>query len=135
MPPRPDDPSIGNDERLWRRVHPTWIEIDPESGQPDVSSAVFATREEVSVALAASTTTELFLRDNLGHSVIEFTAGAARAAGCTVVRDPLPDDPAHALVCGQKSHGQLNKTQQQRLKQASRLVVFTQPEQTESKDG
>jgi hypothetical protein len=128
VPPRPDDPSISDGERLWRRVHPSWIKIDPDMGQPDVSSAVFSTRAEVSVAIAALTTTEIFLRDAPLQSIIEFTAGAARAAGCTVVRDPLPDDPAHALVCGSKSHGQLTKTQQQLMKQASRLILFINPE-------
>lgn len=123
MPQRPDDPSIGNDERLWRRVHPTQIELDPQTKEPDVSSGTFSTREEVSVTIASESTLADFLRDNSDHSVIEFTAGGARALGCTVVRDPQPNDPAHALVCGSRSRGQLNKTQQELLNQASRLIV------------
>jgi hypothetical protein len=123
VPQRPDDPSIGGDERLWRRVHPTQIELNPHTRQPDVSSGVFSTREEVSVTIASETTQADFLRDYPDHSVIEFTAGAARALGCTVVRDAQPHDPAHALVCGNRSRGQLNKTQQELLNQASRLVV------------
>lgn len=129
MPQRPDDPSIDNNERLWRRVHPTQINIDSGTGDPDVSSAVFSTREEVSVAIASETTLEIFVANNPEHSVVEFTVGSARSAGCTVVRDPLADDPAHALVCGPRSHGQLNKTQQELLKQASRLVLFREPRQ------
>ena len=123
MPQRPDDPSIDDGERLWRRVHPTQIELNPQTRQPDVSSGTFSTREEVSVSIASESVLADFLRDNPDHSVIEFTAGAARALGCTVVRDPQPNDPAHALVCGTRSRGQLNKTQQELLNQASTLVV------------
>jgi hypothetical protein len=82
----------------------------------------------VSVAIASETTLEAFVEGYPQHSVIEFTAGVARSAGCTVVRDPLPPDPAHALVCGSKSNGQLSKTQQEILKQASRLILFRDPD-------
>lgn len=123
MPPRPDDSSIGDNEILWRRVHPTQIDLIAETGLPDVSSGTFSTREEVSISIASEGVLEDFVRDYPEHSVIEFTAGAARALGCTVVRDPQPNDPAHALVCGTRSRGQLNKTQQELLNQASRLIV------------
>jgi hypothetical protein len=130
VPQRPDDPTINDSERLWRRVHPNQIRTHTETGEPDVSSAVFSTREAVSVAIAEETNLTAFLRDYPQHSVIEFTAGAARAANCTIVRDPLPDDPAHALICGSRSHGQLNKSQQQLLKQASRIIFFGAIEQS-----
>jgi hypothetical protein len=124
VPQRPDDPTINDSERLWRRVHPNQVRTNTETGEPEISSAVFSTREEVSVAISGETNLTTFLRDYTKHSVIEFSAGAARAANCTIVRDPLPDDPAHALVCGSRSHGQLSKTQQERLKQASRIIFF-----------
>ena len=129
MPQRPDDPSIGDNERLWRRVHPTQIRTNNETGELEVSSAAFSTREELSVAIASETNLTIFLQNNFQHRVVEFTAGAARAANCTVVRDPKPDNLAHALVCGSKSHGQLNKTQQEQLKQACRLIPPSETEQ------
>lgn len=124
MPQRPDDPSIAHDELLWHRVHPTHIDLDPQTKEPDVSSATFSTRQEVSVTIASESTLTEFLRGYPDHSVIAFTAGAARALGCTVVRDPEPDNPAHALVCGPRSRGRLNKSQQELLTQASRLVLL-----------
>jgi len=127
VPQRADDPSIDDNVLLWRRVHPTQIDLHPETRQPDVSSGAFSTREELSVAIASETTLAAFIANNSEHSVVEFTAGSARSAGCTVVRDPLPNDPAHALVCGSRSRSQLNKTQQELLKQASRLVLFREP--------
>jgi hypothetical protein len=130
VPQRSDDPTINDSERLWRRVHPNQIRTDTETGEPEISSAAFSTREEVSVSIADETNLTAFLRDYPQHSVVEFTAGAARAANCTIVRDPLPDDLAHALVCGSRSHGQLSKTQQERLKQASRIIVRRAVEQS-----
>jgi hypothetical protein len=129
VPPRADDPTISDSERLWRRVHPSQIHKGTETGDPEVSSAAFSTRDEVSVAIAGETNLAAFLRDYPQHSVVEFSAGAARAANCAIVRDPLPADPAHALVCGSRSHGQLSKTQQERLKQASRIIFFGAVEQ------
>jgi hypothetical protein len=128
VPQRADDPSISNDERLWRRVHPSQFKPRSGPGPSEVSSGVFSTREEVSVAIASETTLEALVANCPHHSVIAFTAGAARAAGCTVVRDPLPDDPAHALVCGSKPNGQLTKAQQELLKQSSTLILFRDPD-------
>ncbi len=103
--------------------------IDPDTGNPEISSGVFSTGEELSVAIASKTSIEALLSEYPEHSVVEFEAAAARSAGCTVVRDPLPGDDAHALVCGPKSHGRLNKTQQETLKRQSRLVCFRRPQQ------
>ncbi len=129
MPQQPDDPSIDDTERLWRRVHPTQIDIDTETGNPEISSGVFSTGEEISVAIASATSIEALLSGYPEHSVVEFEVAAARSARCTVVRNPLPDDDAHALVCGPKSHGRLTKTQQEALKRQSRLVCFRRPQQ------
>ena len=129
MPQRPDDLTIDGSQRLWRRVHPKQIHIGQEIEVPEISSGVFSTGEELSVAIASETTIEDLLRDYPEHSVVEFSAADARSAGCTVVRDALPGDPAHALVCGPKSHGRLNKTQQEQLKNQSRLVHFRRPQQ------
>ena len=128
MPQRPDDSTISDDQRLWRRVHPSQFKPRSGTGPSEISSAVFSTREEVSVAIASETTLDLFVANHLEYGVIEFTAGAARRMGCTVVRDSLPNDPAHALVCGPRSNGQLTKTQQELLKQASRLILFRYPQ-------
>lgn len=129
VPQRPDDPTIDGSQRLWRRVHPIQIRIDPETEDPEISSGVFSTDQELSVALASETTIETLLGEYPEYSVVEFEAVDARSTGCTVVRCPLPGDPAHALVCGPRSRGRLNKTQQQYLKTHSRLVVFRRPKQ------
>ena len=131
MPQRPDDPSIGDEERLWRRVHPKQIDLSSETGEPEVSSGAFSTREELSIAISSQTTLETFVFNYPEHSVVEFTAGAARVLGCSVVRDPLPNDPAHALLCGPRSRGRLTQSQKELLKQVSRLILFKSPERND----
>lgn len=127
MPERQDDRSIGNNERLWRRVHPTQIDFDNETGEPRVSSGVFSTSDGLSVSIASETTIETLLRNYPEHSVVEFEVGVARSVGCVVVRDPTRDDPAHALVWGPKSRGRLNPTQRNSLRNAARVILYRRP--------
>lgn len=127
MPERQDDWSIGNNERLWRRVHPKQIDFDTETGEPRVSSGVFSTGDGLSVSIASETTIETLLRNYPEHSVVEFEAGVARSVGCIVVRDPTLDDPAHALVWGPKSRGRLNPTQRDTLRNAAILRLYRRP--------
>ena len=37
--------------------------------------------------------------------IAQVTAGLARECDQAVVRDPQPEEPAHALVCGHKTRG------------------------------
>lgn len=79
MPERQDDQSIGNNEHLWRRVHPIQITFDNDTGEPRVSSGVFSTGDGLSVSIASETTIEALLRNYPEHSVVEFEAGVARS--------------------------------------------------------
>ncbi len=38
-----------------------------------------------------------------GYFLASFTARFARSQAQSLVRDPLPEEPAHSLVCGKKS--------------------------------
>lgn len=127
MPERQNDPSINNSERLWRRVHPS--QIDWTLNPPRVRKAAFNTRDGLSVSIASETTIEILTRDYPQHSVVEFEAGFARSLGCTIERDPTPEDPAHALVFGPKSRGQLNQTQLKNLRDAATLKLYKWPTQ------
>ena len=55
-----------------------------------------------------------------GHGLCSITAGDARAVQQRIVRDPLPDDPAHAHVVGIKG-----KSIKKQL--AERAVVLVDP--------
>jgi hypothetical protein len=43
------------------------------------------------------------LADHAGFALASFTAGLARECQQGIARDPLPEEPAHALVFGHKT--------------------------------
>lgn len=98
--PRPDwiddQAGIPDETLLWRGVPPDQIRPD---GGPNI--AAFIT-QELSVSIGNKTTPAAVIAKGKQRGVDwrlwEFTAGAARGAGCIVDRDPTPDDPAHAVV-------------------------------------
>jgi hypothetical protein len=48
---------------------------------------------------------ESVLVDHPGFALASFKAGLARACQQGIARDPLPEEPAHALVFGHKTKG------------------------------
>lgn len=124
---RIDDPTVNDDERLWRRVHPNQIIWDEDIKNYRPSSAVFRPSGEMSVDIASLTTPEAVLSDYPQHSLVEFTAGVARKEGCIVVRDPLPDNPSHALVRGKNPEGHLTKSQAKNIQQNSKWIILNAP--------
>lgn len=97
----PDDPTIANNDELWRRVPPQQL-ITEDDGSPRASSAAFDD-EELSVNVAKDTTMDKTLAGHAGFSIVGFPAGLAREHEQRVVRKPLPDNPAHAEVIGRKT--------------------------------
>lgn len=102
-----DDASIPDDAVLWRRI--PWIHWTPVGGTGEtrrVSSAAFDGNEmSVEIAAECQGGAEALLHGHDGFGFVAFTAKDARDLGWTVVRDPLENSPAHALVCGNKTHG------------------------------
>jgi hypothetical protein len=103
-----DDPSISGDERLFRRIPRSWIDWD-ENGNASISSAAFKD-EELSVILEAVMARDLrlpadLLRNYRGYGLAAITAAHARSLNQAVATDPLPEEPAHAVVFGQKRRG------------------------------
>lgn len=99
-----DDSRPGHDAILWRGVplQPTYIVPDGNTGRSRVSSGAFDD-PEMSVAIAAEAgTTDYLARGNDAYGVVEFEAGFARKLRQVVEHDPWPDEPAHALVLGEK---------------------------------
>jgi hypothetical protein len=100
-----DDPTIPDAESLWRRVPrtPQHLVWDGNRGCFRVSSAAFD-GDEMSVALASEAgTPDLMLGSHEEFGVVALEAGLVRSRQQIVVRDPLPDQPAHALVIGRKT--------------------------------
>jgi hypothetical protein len=124
-----DDPSIPGDERLLRRIPRSWVDWD-EHGNAAISSAAFKD-EELSVNLES-----VMVRDGRqpadaicnhpGYGLAAITAAHARSMNQAVARAPLPEEPAHGVVYGQKKRGGIGG----KLRDAATLVVS--PRQSET---
>lgn len=105
---RPDDVSLADDAPLWRRVPPWHFEPPDAPARP--TSAAFDNDPDggpMSVVLgdevlAAGRTADSVVHAHPGFAVAALTARQARDDGQRVVRDPRPDEPAHAIVVGPK---------------------------------
>jgi hypothetical protein len=132
LPPDVDDPSIPDEELLYRRVplqpsdnvQPTDVE-----GEYRPSSGNFRSDGPLSVDRASLTTPEQ-TRDR-GRPVVFHVAQvyvkAARQCGCRLVKDPIPENPAHVLIFGdhESGSGALNKKQTKVVARAARIVLLS----------
>jgi hypothetical protein len=103
-----DDPSIANEDRLFRRIHLSQIVRDDDTGFARVSSGAFRDREMSinieSILLDDGKAAADCLRDHGTHMLVSITAGAARQFRQAVCRDPLPNDSSHGLIVGSKNN-------------------------------
>lgn len=105
-----DDHTINDEDALWRRIPPLHFVPNAESGIR-ISSAAFKDHPNgspMSVDLAKVVTEtgrgpEDIIRAHKDFALASITAGLARACRQGVARDPLPEEPAHALVFGKKT--------------------------------
>jgi len=103
MPPRIDDPTLSDDERLYRRIwnKPEWINLKAQKdGVVKPSSVAFLDpNNEVSVSVASMTTEEEMLANYPEFGLVSILAGTPRALDHIVATTPEVDDVAHRVVC------------------------------------
>jgi hypothetical protein len=117
-----DDLTIGDDVLLWRRIAPEHVGVDQGTGQERASDSAFRT-EQMSVHIASQTNRDAVLKEYPKDKLMEFSAGEARREGFIIVRDPLPEDPSHALVLRGDNPGQRpTKSQAKKLANCARWV-------------
>ena len=104
-----DDPTIAPSAELLRRVHESQIVPDRNAGRMRVSTSAFDNSSDGS-PMSVSLLDELKARGLgpeavlLGYpALISITAGLARNCAQGVAREPTRDDPAHAVVFGEKT--------------------------------
>jgi hypothetical protein len=106
-----DDASIVDSAALWPRIPPWHIIFDENLGTLRPSKAAFDNGKDgspMSVVLA-----DLVIASGRGpHDVLmeyadfalaSLTAGMVRSKQQGILRDPTPEEPAHALVFGRKT--------------------------------
>jgi hypothetical protein len=117
-----DDPTIPDNAELWRRIPPWHFVDDRNSGQIRPSSAAFEDDPDgspMSVILGGEAgDLQRALAGHQGFALASITAALARGVGLGVAKDPLPDEPAHAVVFGRK-----NKRISRRLAVGARWIV------------
>jgi hypothetical protein len=102
--------TIPNEAQLLRRIPPWHFIKDENLGQIRPSSAAFDNDDDGSpmsvtwaemLAQISRSPTDV-LTGHEGFALASITAGLARECEQGVAPDPLPEDPAHAVVFGEK---------------------------------
>jgi hypothetical protein len=111
-----DDATIGDDELLYHRIRPEDMNVDATTGEYRPSSAAFRYIDNItSVDIASLTTPQRALEPAPTYRLAEIEVRAVRSVGCKVVRDPQPDNEAHALIYGSAPEGRMTKSQAKRI--------------------
>lgn len=111
LPAYVDDQTIPDHAELWRRIHPNQFVLDKNSGQRRPSSAAFgdsSDQSSMSVYIGEEVRKSgrepvALLQGHEGFGLASITAGLARRCNQGIVRDPLPQEPAHGLIFGPKT--------------------------------
>lgn len=130
MADRADDGSVDDDEVLWRRIYPDWIERDAAGGARPRSMAFLDRRSgEISVHRAHMTTETFVIRSHPTHGIAALKAKVPRELGYAVVPDPIKnetgvdDDPSHAVLVPPSGAGSKRvKALARQLAEAATLV-------------
>lgn len=125
-----DDDTISDDEILWRRVPPSNVKFDNSGNLIGPKSSAFKEGDPpMSVDIASLSSVEQTLSGHENFQIAAFSAGQAREIDCKVVRNPLPENPAHALVIGSHKSsaddsltGRLTGGQANKLSKLSSLI-------------
>ncbi|HWZ98331.1 MAG TPA: hypothetical protein VN025_11275 [Candidatus Dormibacteraeota bacterium] len=127
----PDDLSIEAEESLLRRIPPDHIIFDDNEKRWRPSSAAFEDDRDgdpMSVVLLKILNRDKrepssVLKGHEDYALASITAGLARQYVQTVHPQPLDEEPAHAVVCGEKTKGKKNAPKK-KFAQAATWVVF-----------
>jgi len=119
-----DDKSIPDEAELWRRVPPgiNWSVLDENLGRIRPTSQAFRDSPDgspMSVFLADECgNPQTAIAGHEGFGLVVFSAGLARKCGQKIARKPLPEQPSHAFVVGEKT-----KPVQNRLARGCRWII------------
>ena len=104
-----DDPTILDEDNLWRRIHPRWLKYDDNLGRVRPTSGAFQDPKDgspMSVVLEKEhSNPNAYLRKfiDIDYTLASITAGLARECCQSVAREPQPDESAHSVVFGKKT--------------------------------
>lgn len=106
-----NDPSISDETPLWRRLIPSWVIPDNNTGKPRITSQAFTdSRDKTPCSVSLSTivienggVVSDLIDKFPGYGIASINAGDARACSQGVYASPYDGEPAHASIEGEKS--------------------------------
>ena len=107
----PDDPAIGDEVGLLRRIPPMHFYYDKRLGRYRPSSAAFEDDSDgypmsvyrIDVITSELGTVERVMVGHIGFGLVALEAGLFRSRQKTISPAPLPEESSHAKVCGKKT--------------------------------
>lgn len=96
---REDDASIADEDQLWRRIPPSFIVPDKNTGDLRPSSQAFNDSSDghpmsvyvAALVVASGRSAEDLLGAYIGFSMVRFEVGLARSLKLGVTREPDPE--------------------------------------------
>src|ERR1700730_16343336 len=108
-----DDGTISDEAWFLRRIHPEQVSMDRNKGCHRPSSAAFKdpklSVDAEPILHSQGLDWTFSVLSYPAHSLVRFTAKAARELQLPVIPDPLPDNKSHTLVLGKKTAGKAKK--------------------------
>ena len=100
MPNRNEQVRILDDDELYRRIAPPWLDFYRKNGR--FSSAAFKPPKghNLSVNIARLTSQEITLRDNPDHGLASLITRFVRSIDLNVIHTPTDSNQAHADIIG-----------------------------------
>ena len=102
-----DDPEIADETRLFRRIPPSWLVRDEDTGFSRVSSAAFRDKELSidieTVLILHGETAEHCLRNYPAYALVSLLARDGRNHQQIVCHNPQLENPSHGLIYGIKN--------------------------------
>jgi len=103
-----DDPTIGDNEIIWRRVPEVWVVEDNNLKCKRPSSACFqdGAKGSMSVYIASEAqSAQVVMQGAKEPFLVSFSVGFIRQLGLGITRDSSTGGPGHALLLGKKTGG------------------------------
>ena len=103
-----DDPDIGDDQVVFRRIAGIFVIQDENLQRPRPSTRAFR-QAELSVYLSSMTTPDMVASEGTEPYIVAINVGILRQLGLGIILDPSSGGPGHCLVTGRRTRSKLNQ--------------------------
>jgi len=101
-----NDPTIGDNEIIWRRIHENQVVDDNNLKRKRPSTACFQDGSDgyMSVYIASEAlSSQAIMQGVKEHFLASLSVGFIRQFGLGITRDPSSGGPGHAILLGKKT--------------------------------